>query len=143
MLAVGAALGGLVSGYFGMYVAFAIDGLTFLVSAGFLAAIHFPRTTLAMERPQTGVLSEYIDSLRYLRNHPTVMFIATNKVWVTLTTWAGIQVSMVRLAELFFPIGAGSCISLDLMFAAQGLGTGVSRWCCGALPEMIRCACKL
>ena len=125
MLAVGAALGGLVSGYFGMYVAFAIDGLTFLVSAGFLAAIHFPKAIWAEARPKTGVLSEYVDGLRYLRNHPAVMFIATNKVWVTLTTWAGIQVSMVRLAELVFPIGAGGSISLGLMFAAQGLGTGV------------------
>ncbi len=43
MLALGAALGGLFSGTFGMYPAFVLDAFTFLLSAALLAQIRIPK----------------------------------------------------------------------------------------------------
>jgi MFS family permease len=125
MLAVGAALGGLVSGYFGMYTAFAIDGLTFLVSAGFLAAITYRPPERTGPAEGGSLFAQYRQGLAYLKNNRSILVLATNKAWVTLTTWAGIQVSLVTLSQNVFPIGDGGSISLGLMFAAQGLGTGL------------------
>jgi NRE family putative nickel resistance protein-like MFS transporter len=127
MLALGAALGGLVAGGWGIQPAFVIDALTFLVSAAFLSRISYTHTANRVQgdmRPRV-VLSQYIDGLRYLKNHPDILFISTHKAAIALVASGAFQVVQVQLAERVFVIGEGGGISLGLLYAAAGIGTGI------------------
>ena len=127
MLALGAAIGGIVSGIWGIYPAFIIDGLTFLVSAVFIAQIQFDVSSDfgASEKTTRGVLSQYIDGLRYLGARPDILVIASHKAASTLLMSAGLQISQVTIAEEIFVIGVGGGISLGIMYCATGIGSGV------------------
>lgn len=127
MLALGAALGGLVAGGWGIKPAFIIDSLTFTLSALFLSRIAYTQTNLSGDgdlhpRP---VLGQYIEGLRYLKNQPDILFISTHKAAFALAASGAFQVVQVRLAEEIFVIGAGGGISLGLLYAAAGVGTGI------------------
>jgi predicted MFS family arabinose efflux permease len=127
MLALGAALGGLVSGYWGIYPAFIIDGLTFLLSAVLLAQIKFDITPAldASDKSIAASLQQYLDGLRYLRLHRDVLVIALHKAAIALIMFSGFQVIQVAISEDIFVIGIGGGISLGLMFGINGAGTGV------------------
>ncbi len=86
MLATGAAAGGLVSGSFGVYPAFVVDSLTFLVSAFFIARVR-SRSAPPKEgsHPSAGkALADYIEGLRYLASDGDVLAIVLNKTALTL-----------------------------------------------------------
>jgi len=73
MLALGAAIGGMVSGTWGIYPAFVIDGLSFLLSAACIAQVKFD-VVPALDASNKAVgtaLKQYIDGLRYLGKHPS------------------------------------------------------------------------
>ncbi len=128
MLALGAALGGLVSGVFGIYPAFVIDSATFLVSAFFVLRVHLPEP--GAEEAAAGVtrasgLELYREGLAYLGRHRDVLLIAMQKAMVALFISAGFQVVQVGIAQRVFPIGEAGGVSLGLMFALAGVGTGV------------------
>jgi MFS family permease len=127
MLALGAAIGGLVSGYWGMYPAFVVDGLTFLLSALLIAQIALDITPGidASQRTIRSALGQYLDGLRYLRRHGDILVIALHKAAISLFMFSGLQVIQVAIAENLFVIGIGGGISLGLMFGIGGVGTGV------------------
>ena len=83
MLAFGAALGGLVSGVVGVYPAFVIDGVTFLVSA--LILLRMPYQSLLTGDSDKSIVAgirQYLDGLAYLRRHIDTFSIAIHKgVW--------------------------------------------------------------
>ena len=68
MLALGAAIGGLVSGAWGIYPAFIIDGFTFLLSAVFLFQIKLDLAPGldTSEKTIGAALRQYLDGLQYL-----------------------------------------------------------------------------
>ncbi len=124
MLALGAALGGLVSGTFGIYPAFVVDSATFLLSAFFVARI----AAGGGEEPEAqhgSTFQLYREGLAYLARHRPVLVISLHKAMVALFVSAGFQVVQVKIAEDVFPIGEAGGISLGLMFAVAGVGTGV------------------
>jgi hypothetical protein len=127
MLAFGAALGGIVAGTWGIYPAFTIDALTFLLSALMLAQIKYqtPPELHKSEKSVSAALRQYLDGLRYLRHHVDILFISLHKGANALIVASGLQVLQVAIAEEIFVIGAGGGISLGLMFAVTGVGTGV------------------
>ena len=127
MLALGAAIGGIVSGAWGIYPAFVIDGLTFLLSAVFIAQIKLDvEPGLAnSDKTMGGALKEYLDGLRYLGRHTDTLVVALHKAASALMMGSGSQVAMVAIAEDIFVIGEGGGISLGLMLALGGVGTGV------------------
>lgn len=126
MLALGAALGGLVAGGWGIYPAFIIDALTFLLSALLLSRIVYQ---IPSGRPDSGSIRqgvrEYVDGLQYLWNHPHIFAIASQKGAFTLFVAGAFQVLQVTLSEQVFVIGEGGAISLGLIYAVLGVGTGV------------------
>ncbi len=127
MLALGAALGGLVSGIWGIYSAFIIDGFTFLLSAFFLFQIkldHVPGLD-ASEKTIGAALEQYLDGLRYLGKQVNILAIALHKPAQALLLFSGIQIAQVAIAEDVFVIGEGGGISLGLMFGITGIGTGI------------------
>ncbi|MEM7347509.1 MAG: MFS transporter [Chloroflexota bacterium] len=125
MLAVGSAVGGLVSGVFGIYTAFTIDGFTFLLSIFFLMRMSYTPAPIETEQQVSAAIKEYIDGLKYLKNHADIFVIVFHKAFVTFTTWSGIHVVQVIIAEEIFVLGEGGSISLGLMFAFNGLGSSL------------------
>lgn len=126
MLALGAALGGIVTGGWGIYPAFVIDSLTFLLSAALIAQIEYPRTPALDEAEKTigAAFRQYVDGLRYLGQHADTLVIALHKAAFALVTTGAFQVIQVALAEEVFVIGEGGGTSLGLMYAVVGIGTG-------------------
>jgi MFS family permease len=127
MLALGTALGGLISGYFGAYTAFILDAITFLISALFLIGIRYTPEATTSGQPLNLVAfgRQYIDGLRYLVRHNDILTIALQKSWIGLCFGGGFQVLQVILGEQVFPIGVGGAVSMGLLFAATGVGTGI------------------
>jgi MFS family permease len=127
MLALGAAIGGLVSGYWGMYPAFIIDSLSFLLSALLISQIRLDARPglAAAERTIRAALQQYLDGLRYLRGHADILVIAMPKAAIALIMFSGFQVVQVAIAKDIFVLGIGGGISLGLMFGINGAGTGI------------------
>lgn len=128
MLALGAALGGLVSGTWGNRPAFVIDSLTFMLSAFFLYRLTYktPEVLAQADKTVAAALRQYADGLRYLRQHVDILIITLLKASVALLVSSGFQVIQVSIAEQIFVIGKGGGISLGLMYAVVGVGTGIS-----------------
>jgi MFS family permease len=126
MLALGAAAGGVVAGLWGIYPAFVIDSLTFLVSAFFLARIRYtPQGEELLSRTAKAAVRQYLDGLGFLKRHADIFFIALHKGTMSLAVSGTFQVVMVVLAEQVFVIGDGGGTSLGIMYAVTGIGTGL------------------
>ncbi len=127
MLALGAALGGLFSGTFGMYPAFVLDTLTFLISALLLLQIRMPAApaTLATDTTVAAAVRQYFDGLRYLREHPDILFIASQKAINSLWLTSGFQVLVVAISQRVFIVGEGGGIGMGLIFGLAGVGSGL------------------
>jgi MFS family permease len=127
MLAFGAALGGLASGTFGVYPSFVLDAFSFFASALLIRQIVYtpPSTSHLDDRTVRAALRQYGDGLRYLRDHRDIFFIALNKSANSLFVAGAFQVFQVTISERVFVIGESGGISLGLMYAAVGIGTGV------------------
>jgi MFS family permease len=127
MLAMGAAMGGLVAGGWGIYPAFVIDSLTFLVSAFFIARVRYrwDSTQHGGEGTLAEALRQYIDGLRYLKHHTDILVISLHKAALTLFVAGAFDVIQVSIAKDVFVIGKGGGISLGLMYAVVGIGSGV------------------
>jgi len=127
MLALGAALGGLVSGIWGIYPAFVIDGITFLVSAALIARVTLDyRPGLdAAEKTVRAALRQYMDGLRYLGRHSDIFVITLHKAVNALILSSGFQVIQVTITQDIFVFGESGGIGLGLMFGVAGIGTGI------------------
>ena len=127
MLALGAALGGLFSGTWGMYPAFVLDALTFLLSAALLAQIRMPArlASAAADKTVAAAVRQYFDGLRYLRAHPDILVVALQKATLALFLATAFQVIQVAIAQQVFSIGEGGGIGMGLMFGLTGVGSGL------------------
>lgn len=146
MLALGAALGGLASGVWGIYPAFVIDGITFFASAFFISRVvlaNKPALT-GSDKSVSGALKQYAEGLHFLREHKDVLLIALQKAANSLFLSSGFQVVQVAIAQQVFIIGQEGGISLGLMFAVAGVGTGIGpmlvRYVTGDEPARLRWA---
>ena len=126
MLALGTGLGGLVAGGFGVYAAFLIDSLSFCLSAAFIAQIRYRHTyeTAGGNKGIGSAFSEYVAGLRYIWNNRDILYIALHKAALCLISGA-LMVVQVALADRVFIIGKGGGISMGIIFAVVGLGTGI------------------
>ncbi len=123
LLAVGAALGGFATAWFGTQLVFVIDSASYLISAWFILRTHIPPTD-APQRPATvtAALTDIVDGWRHMRRDPRIGRIALTKAAWTLG--GGAQVYMLTLlGEHLAPGEPG--IGIGLLYAARGLGTGL------------------
>ena len=127
MLALGAALGGLFSGTFGMYPAFVLDTFTFLLSAALLAQIRMPAklASIAADKAVAAAVGQYLRGLRYLRSHLDVLAVALQKAIMALFLSTAFLVIQVAIAQQVFSVGQGGGISLGFMFGLTGVGSGL------------------
>ena len=123
MLALGAAIGGFATEWFGERAVFIIDSLTYLVSAYFIFRTVIPQTTDAPRGPVLRTaLREMTDGWRFLRAEPRVGRIALAKMMWAIAGGALVY-SLTLLGDEVAPqaLAAG----IGILFAARGLGTGI------------------
>ena len=127
MLTIGAAIGGLVTGWFGTDVAFILDALTYLLSAALIASVRLPKrpprekTKLTISRA-LGI-SETVEGVRYVKRRPRVLALLLVK-----PAWGlggGILTLLAVFGEKIFPVGKSAATGIGVLFAARGIGTAV------------------
>ncbi len=128
MLALGAALGGVVAGQWGLAPSFIIDSLTFIVSAALIWRINYPTGT-GMGKSASGpvqVFRQYFDGMRYLLQNGHIFILAVQKASMALAVSSMFSILQVEIASRVFVLGEGGSTSLGLFYASVGVGTGVS-----------------
>ncbi len=124
LLAVGAALGGVATEWFGVRVVFVLDSLSYLVSAAFLWRTSIPQQTdpEASVGSVKTVLGGIAKGWRYLWQHREVGRMALAK-----STWSlGGGALVYMLALLGEDLMPGSpALGIGLLYGLRGLGTGV------------------
>jgi MFS family permease len=128
MLAIGALLGGLATAFLGVQMAFILDALSFLLSAWFVTRITVRSRGRAhseggVTTPHTAFL-EIVEGMRYLWAQPVLLIFALIKSGGSLV-WGSVNVLEIPLAEQVFPLDGNGTLSLGLIYAAVGIGTGV------------------
>ncbi len=117
MLAVGAALGGLVATVFGRDVAFLVDSASFLVSAALLSRIHRPFAEPRETHEHPGVMEATIETVRYARKDDRVMSLLGVKAGF------GFAAGALALIPVFGrQVFHGTDIAFGVLMAARGLG---------------------
>ncbi|HYV06319.1 MAG TPA: MFS transporter, partial [Blastocatellia bacterium] len=149
-LAMGAALGGLVTASFGRNTAFIIDSSSFFISAAFISTVRMRKRSRA-----TGVdsrlkrasmyellgLADIVDGARYLKTNPQVAALLLVK-----SGWGlggGVLLLLTVFGKQIFPIGNEGSASIGLLFAARGVGALIgpivaSRIAAGSASRMRR-----
>ena len=127
MLTVGAAIGGVVSGTWGIYPAFTIDALTFLLSALVLMQIRLDKAPALANSEKTvrAALSQYVDGLRYLANHIDIFVITLHKSVAVMLFGRTFTIVLIAIAEGVFVMGEGGGLGLGLMLTMTGFSTGI------------------
>jgi MFS family permease len=119
MLAVGAALGGLVAATLGRDAAIAIDAASFAVSGLLIAGVRRPFTEArdAEEETHAGVVAATVETARYARRDHRVLALLGVKAGFGLG--AGVLVLLSVFAERVFHAGE---IGIGILMAARGVG---------------------
>jgi MFS family permease len=127
MLTIGAAIGGLVTGWFGTNVAFILDALSYLLSAALIASVRIPKRAPREKNKFTinralGI-SETIEGIRYVKRRSRVFALLMVK-----PAWGlggGILTLLAVFGEKIFPVGKSAATGIGVLFAARGIGTAV------------------
>jgi predicted MFS family arabinose efflux permease len=127
MLTLGAAIGGVVTGWFGTDVAFILDALTYLLSAALIASVRLPkrppREKQKLSFNRALGISETIEGVRYVKRRPRVLAVLLVK-----PAWGlggGILALLAVFGEKIFPIGKDAATGIGVLFAERGIGTAV------------------
>ena len=127
MLTLGAAIGGVVTGWFGTDAAFILDSLTFLASAALVAGVHFPERPARAESKLTVGRAlgwtDTLDGVRYVLKRPRVLALLMVK-----PAWGlggGILALLAVFGEKIFPVGGRAAIGIGVLYAARGIGTAI------------------
>lgn len=118
MLALGAALGGIVTGLFGVPTAIIIDAISFLLSAAFVWRIQRVRRATPTAAETSG-FRDMVEGFQYVRGHPRTALTATVKA---LTQIGSPDIMIAVYAAQIFPFGQDGALALGLLYAAAGLG---------------------
>ncbi|GIV79142.1 MAG: MFS transporter [Litorilinea sp.] len=123
MLAIGSLLGGLAAAFLGVQAAFVLDALTFLLSAWFVARMTRMPVSREVEAGRAGY-RDFWDGLGYLRVRPFILGLSLVKAAGALV-WGAINVLELPLAHEIFPLAGDGALTLGLIYAVTGIGTGV------------------
>jgi predicted MFS family arabinose efflux permease len=127
MLTIGAAIGGVVTGWLGTDVAFILDAVTYLLSAGLIASVRIPKRPPRQKGKLTvgralGI-TQTIEGARYVKHRPRVLALLLVK-----PAWGlggGILTLLAVFGEKIFPVGRDAATGIGVLFAARGIGTAV------------------
>jgi hypothetical protein len=122
MLAIGAALGGLVAGTLGTDAAFIIDAASFVVAALFIWAVPVHETHMA-ERPATGRFQELREGFAFVFSQRDIaLYTLTKALW---SLGGGVLLLLTLFGRQIFPLGVDGALSIGLLYAARGVGAGI------------------
>src|SRR5712692_1806810 len=138
-LALGAALGGVVTDAFGRNTAFVIDSISFFVSAACISAVRLRSSAHKPARAEhlsiagaTGV-PDFIEGARYLRANPRVMALLLVK-----SGWGlggGVLLLLTIFGKQIFPLGRDGAASIGLLYGARGLGALIGPMIAGIITS--------
>ena len=127
MLTLGAAVGGLITGWFGTDAAFILDALTYLLSAVLILSIRLPSRP---RRPKQKLtisrilgFSETVEGAQYVKERSRVLALLLVK-----PAWGlggGIITLLAIFGEKIFPVGGSPATGIGVLFAARGIGTAI------------------
>ena len=120
MLAIGSLFGGLAAAALGVAAAFVIDALTFLLAAWFVLRIGSVPSGDYVHR---AGFFDFVDGLRYLRSRRFILVLSLVKAAGALV-WGAVNVLEIPLAEQVFPFRGSGSVTLGIIYAATGIGTG-------------------
>ncbi|NJO85099.1 MAG: MFS transporter [Blastochloris sp.] len=144
MLAIGAALGGLVAGTLGVQAAFIIDAGSFLLSAWLIGTTPVSETHHLSQpdgEPPAATIEALGQGVRYLLTTRDIIWYAAAKgMW---NLGGGVLVLFTLFGQQVYPLGENGAISIGLLYAARGIGTGIGPLLAlaiwgGAVPVMRR-----
>ena len=118
MLTLGAALGGIVAGVFGVPTALIIDSASFLLSAALIWRIQAAPREEPIGEMSSG-WQDMIDGFRYVRHHPRTGLTASVKA---LTQIGSPDIMIAVYAAQIFTFGEDGALALGLLYVAAGLG---------------------
>jgi MFS family permease len=122
MLAIGAALGGLVAGTLGPSAAFIIDSISFLLSALVISSISVYESHLE-HRPQTSGLHELREGFAFMLSQRDIaLYTLTKGLW---SLGGGVLLLLALFGRQLFPLGVDGALSIGLLYAARGVGAGI------------------
>ena len=127
MLTLGAAIGGIATGWFGTDVSFVLDSLTYLLSAVLVARVSLPKRAAPPKTPLTvgkalGI-TDTVDGARYVWHRPRVLALLLVK-----PAWGiggGILTLLPVFGEKIFPVGGKGATGIGVLYAARGIGTAI------------------
>lgn len=127
MLTLGAAIGGVITGWFGTDVAFVLDAATYLLSAALIASIRLPKREKREGQKLTlgralGI-TQTIEGIKYVKDRPNVLALLLVK-----PAWGlggGILTLLAVFGARIFPVGESPATGIGVLFAARGIGTAV------------------
>ncbi len=127
MLTLGAAIGGLVTGWVGTDAAFILDSLTYLVSAVLIMSVRFPRRAPEVKQRLTVGralgLTQTLEGISYVRSRPRVLALLMVKpAW---GVGGGILALLAVFGEKIFPVGRSAATGIGVLYAARGIGTAI------------------
>jgi MFS family permease len=127
MLTLGAAVGGLITGWFGTDAAFVLDSLTYLLSAALIMTVRLPRREPQAKKRLTLAsalgLTQTIEGMRYVKRRPRVFALLMVK-----PAWGlggGILALLAVFGEKIFPVGRSAATGIGVLYAARGIGTAI------------------
>jgi predicted MFS family arabinose efflux permease len=127
MLTLGAAIGGLITGWFGTDAAFVLDAFSYVLSAVLIASIRVPKRA-KRKRQKLSVgkalgITETIEGIRYVMDRPRVLaYLLVKPAW---GVGGGILTLLAVFGEKIFPVGRSAATGIGVLFAARGIGTAV------------------
>jgi len=141
-LALGSAVGGLVTALIGWRAAFVLDALSFATSAVLLSRVELPRPKPASRRVGWVALlglADLAEGVRYLRSDPPVAALVLVK-----TGWAlagGVILLHSIFGERVYPVWGSAAAGIGVLAMARGTGTAfgpvLARRLLGDAPEQM------
>lgn len=139
MLAVGAALGGLISEVFGPSAAFVANGVSFVLALLLVALVRRPlQASEQGQRPRLRPIADIVEVSRHARRDPVLLALIASKA--TFGIGAAVVSQLPVLVTKVYGWGGGGT---GMMLAARGVGSGVgpliaSRFVSGNLAKVLR-----
>ncbi len=122
MLAIGAGLGGLVTGTLGTDAAIVIDSASFLLSALFIWGVPL-REAHIDGQPRPSQLHELREGFAFIFSQRDVaLYTLTKALW---SMGGGVLLLLTLFGRGIFPLGVDGAISIGLLYAARGVGAGI------------------
>ncbi|MBA3243516.1 MAG: MFS transporter [Acidobacteria bacterium] len=127
MLTLGAAIGGLITSWFGTRAAFVLDSVSYLASAALIASLRLPRRPQREKRKLTLAralgLTDTLEGLRYVRTRPHVKALMLVKpAW---GVGGGVLTLLTVFGDKIFTVGGRAASGIGILLAARGVGTAI------------------